>query len=116
VPEDFDAETGPCQTLLPVTRTPRMVAGMPLTDDIIKCQLKPMDPADYSPPLSEAQLALIRQVFPKGVCDWTKPAEHDVERSLTWPSIGGTELSTDGRGNTVPFELRWRVARSGRGT
>jgi hypothetical protein len=105
VAEDFDARTGPCMTLLPVTRTPRMVAGMPLSDDVIRCQRKPVDPGDYRVPVSAAALAAIREIFPQGVCDWTKPAAHDVERSLLWPSIGGEVLEP-------PRELRWRVARS----
>jgi hypothetical protein len=105
VAEDFDSGLGPCSILLPVTRTPRMVAGMPLSDDIIKCQLKPVDPSDYSTALSEPQLAALREIFPEGVCDWTKPAAGDVQKSMIWTSFGGDALEP-------PHELKWRVARS----
>jgi hypothetical protein len=107
VPENFDApqSLGPCGLLLPVTGTPRMVAGMPQSDDIIKCQLKPVDPDDYASMLSAAQLDELREIFPDGVCDYSRPAAGDVERSLIWPSVG-TEP------DTAPFELKWRVARS----
>jgi hypothetical protein len=108
VPEQFDTPdtpVGPCQTLLPVTRTPRMVAGMPLTDDIIKCQLKAINPADYNPALSAAQLTQLTQIFPEGVCDFSKPAAGDVQKSMIWPSFGGSVRE-------VPHELHWRVARS----
>jgi hypothetical protein len=107
VPESFDApqSLGPCGLLLPVTATPRMVAGMPLSDDILKCQLKPVDPNDYAAALTEPQLAQIREIFPGGVCDYRKPAAGDVEKSLIWPSVGGRTLQ-------APHELKWRVARS----
>lgn len=96
-----------CDIALPVTSTPRMVAGMPMSDDIIKCQLKPVDPADYAASLSGEQLAQIEAVFPEGVCDFSRPAAGDVERSMTWVSIGGRMRAPE------PFELRWRVARGG---
>ena len=54
--------------------SPRQVAGGSLPENILKCQLKPLDPADYAPAvLDAAQLARLNAVFPGGVCDWTKP-------------------------------------------
>jgi hypothetical protein len=94
-----------CGLALPVTSTPRMVAGMPMSDDVIKCQLKPVDAADYGFSLSDTQLAQVAEVFPEGVCDYTRPAAGDVERSMIWPSLGGRLLAPE------PFELHWRVAR-----
>lgn len=52
--------------------SPRQVAGGPVTENILKCQLKPFDPADY-PGLSDTQMMRLQAVFPDGVCDWTKP-------------------------------------------
>ena len=52
--------------------SPRQVAGGPITENILKCQLKPFNAADY-PRLSAAQLTRLQAVFPDGVCDWTKP-------------------------------------------
>jgi hypothetical protein len=82
-----------------------MVAGMPLSDDVIKCQRKPVAAADYPAGVTEAQLAQLRAIFPTGVCDFTKPAAEDVEHSMQWVSIGGDTLE-------APHELHWRVARS----
>lgn len=96
---------GVCSLALPVTKTPRMVAGMPMTDDIIRCQLRPVDAADYGGRLSEAQVAEIRALFPTGVCDFSKPAAEDVEHSLLYPSLGGERL-------TAPRSLKWWAARS----
>jgi hypothetical protein len=54
--------------------SPRQVAGGALAENILKCQLKPLDVADYAPAtLSEAQLARLHAVFADGVCDWSKP-------------------------------------------
>jgi hypothetical protein len=54
--------------------SPRQVAGGPLTEDILKCQLKALNAADYLPAtFSAAQLARLHAAFPDGVCDWSKP-------------------------------------------
>lgn len=54
--------------------SPRQVAGGPLTEHILKCQLKKLDPADYLPVvLTQAQLDRLQLVFPDGVCDFSKP-------------------------------------------
>ena len=98
-----------CNTLLPVVETPRIVAGMPMSDDVIKCQLKPVDPRDYAQNLSSGQLAELMQVFPDGVCDYTRPSVGDEGPSLLWPSLGGTELLAE------PVGLKWRVARAAAG-
>jgi hypothetical protein len=52
---------------------PRLVAGAPLTNDVMKCQLKPVDLADYAVTFSKAQKARLRKIFSGGVCDWSKP-------------------------------------------
>ncbi|PTU32997.1 DUF6351 family protein [Stenotrophobium rhamnosiphilum] len=108
VPEEFDTPNspiGPCQTLLPVPGTPRMAAGMPLTDDVIKCQLKPINASDYPAGITEAQLNKLRTLYPQGVCDYTKSSVGFTEKSMLWPSFGGEK-------RVEPYGLRWRVARS----
>ncbi|HXM80638.1 MAG TPA: DUF6351 family protein [Burkholderiales bacterium] len=53
--------------------SPRQVAGGPLAENILKCQLKPLNSADYSPlVLTSAQLGRLHNVFPDGVCDWSE--------------------------------------------
>ena len=51
---------------------PLMVAGMPSTRDILKCQLKPLRRGDYKAVFTEAHWVRLRAAFPKGVCDWRK--------------------------------------------
>ena len=54
--------------------SPRQVAGGPLTENILKCQLKPVNAADYLPAtFSGTQLVRLYAAFPDGVCDWSKP-------------------------------------------
>ncbi len=54
-----------------VGSSPRQVAGGPLSENILKCRLKPLNSADYAPiVLSSSQLARLQAVFPDGVCDW----------------------------------------------
>jgi len=56
---------------LPKHASPRQVAGGPLAENILKCELKPLNPVDYAPlAFSSAQLGRLHAVFPDGVCDW----------------------------------------------
>lgn len=68
----FDGQ-GKCNTLYPVHSEPRMVAGAPLTNDIMKCQLKPLNFADYKITFTDAQKARMAAIYPTGVCDFSKP-------------------------------------------
>jgi hypothetical protein len=53
--------------------SPRQVAGGALAENILKCELKPLNSADYSPlVLTSAQLGRLHSVFPDGVCDWSE--------------------------------------------
>jgi hypothetical protein len=77
-----------CAALNPYYAEPRMVAGAPFTGDVVKCQLKPLDPADYEgavPPVTEAQIEQLKVIFPAGVCDYTKPG---VGEQMTIPWMG----------------------------
>jgi hypothetical protein len=54
--------------------SPRQVAGGPLAENILKCQLKALDQAEYLPVVfAESQWARLLAAFPGGVCDWSKP-------------------------------------------
>ncbi len=77
--------SGQCNTLYPAFPSPRMVAGSPMAIDVIKCQLKPIDMADYKVPVSDADKARLQAIFPGGVCDWSKPGV-DQQNQKTWLS------------------------------
>jgi hypothetical protein len=71
-PASFDG-TGQCNALYPVHSQPRLEAGMPLTNDIKKCQLRRINLADYHAQFTADQAARLERVFPSGVCDYTRP-------------------------------------------
>jgi hypothetical protein len=51
----------------------RMTAGGPVTNDVLKCQLKPLSRVDYPVSFTDAQWARLQATFPSGVCDYTLP-------------------------------------------
>jgi hypothetical protein len=76
-PASFDARNK-CNAIFPVHSEPRLVAGAPLANDIMKCQLKPVSFADYKVSFSDAQKSRLKAIFPEGVCDWSKPGVNQV--------------------------------------
>ncbi|HEY2188307.1 MAG TPA: DUF6351 family protein [Caldimonas sp.] len=58
---------------LKANSSPRQVAGGPLAENIMKCQPKAIDPADYPGiTFSAGQMTRLNAAFPNGVCDWTQ--------------------------------------------
>jgi hypothetical protein len=76
-----------CNTVYPSWTNPRNVAGGPITADHYKCQLKPINPADYTVTFNASELARLNSIFPTGVCDWSKPGVNQTN-VVTWPSFG----------------------------
>jgi hypothetical protein len=69
---DVPAET--CTETVVAYGTPRFGADEPKTDDILKCQLKPLERSSYSVTFTDAQWKVLQQAFPTGVCDYSKPS------------------------------------------
>ncbi|MGH3421595.1 MAG: DUF6351 family protein, partial [Streptosporangiaceae bacterium] len=75
----FVAETltygghGPCESQFPAFADPRLVAGEPLAENVLKCQLRPLDFRDYPVSFTAADQAELRTAFPTGVCDYQLP-------------------------------------------
>jgi len=61
-----------CKEMFPVFSDPRLVAGAPMTNDVLKCELKPLDRKDYKEPPTDAQVASLKTIFPQGVCDFSR--------------------------------------------
>ena len=78
---------GRCNTLYPNHRNPRLVAGASLADDVLKCQLRPIDPRDYQGKLTPAEMSRLRSVFPTGVCDYSKPGVAQVALAGTYQRL-----------------------------
>lgn len=77
-----------CEQLYPSASYPREVAGAPIANDIVKCQPKPIDPADYSVTFTAGEIARLKEIFPEGVCDWSKPGVEQQRLSGTWLRFG----------------------------
>ncbi|WP_051953761.1 DUF6351 family protein [Xenophilus azovorans] len=73
-----------CNSLFPIYSTVRIEAGASVASDALKCQLKPVDIADYHVPFSQAQADRLRGIFAQGVCDWTKPGVGQEAAAGTW--------------------------------
>ena len=83
----FDNTAGACNTLYPPHAGMRLVAGGPLSNDILKCELKPIDYSDYSVAFTNEEKQRLEATFPSGVCDWSKPGVHQ-QVNRTWLSYG----------------------------
>ena len=125
--ETQTAYSGTCGNAFPSASGPRMEAGQPLANDILKCQLKPVDPNEYGVNFTAAQLNRLRQIFPGGTCDNSKPgAEFQISRK-TWRAlpIGNapddtapdTAIATSlkKRGQANRFRLRFTSSETGSG-
>ena len=90
IPEPQVRGAGRCDELYPSFPSPREVAGAPLASDIIKCQLKSVDPDDYAVGFSASEMYRLRRLFPDGVCDWTQPGVGRTGLKGTWLTFGST--------------------------
>ncbi len=65
---------GTCNALYAKGVSPRLMAGGPVADDVLKCQRKPIVAADYLPAVfSATERDQLAAIFPHGVCDYSKP-------------------------------------------
>jgi hypothetical protein len=78
-----DVPESVCDATVQAYGTPRYAADEPKTDDILKCQLKPLNPADYPVPFTPLQWQELQQAFPGGVCDYSKPAVNQ-QPTVAW--------------------------------
>ena len=72
-----------CEVLYPSAPPPREVAGANVTSDIIKCQLRAINPAEY-PSMTPTQFSRLQSIFPTGVCDWSQPGIEQQPPAGTW--------------------------------
>ncbi len=88
----FDNREGQCGERYPPHAGLRLVAGGPLSNDVLKCQLKPIDPDDYAVEFSDAERQRLNEIFPDGVCDWSQPGVHQTIND-TWLSFGPSPVN-----------------------
>lgn len=75
---DGSQPAGACTQQFPIYGTSRIVAGAPIEGGIYRCALKSVDQAvadgTYAPWTPQAaDVAKLKQIFPQGVCDYSRP-------------------------------------------
>jgi Tannase-like family of unknown function (DUF6351) len=83
-----------CARAFPHYSKPRLQAGGPITEDVLKCQLRPLFRADYPVDMTTAQFARLLDIFPNGVCDWSLPGQGAAAPSGPWQTFAN---GPDGR-------------------
>ncbi|MBU2098883.1 MAG: hypothetical protein KKD00_08980 [Gammaproteobacteria bacterium] len=81
-----------CNALYPPHAGLRLVAGGPLTNDIMKCALKPIDYDDYRVEFTAEEKSRLEAIFPQGVCDWEQPGQYQ-NSNQTWLSFGPSPVN-----------------------
>src|SRR3954451_8615048 len=86
-----EAPSEVCDKTVSAYGTPRLGAGEPMTDDVMKCQLKPLRRDDYPVTFTDAQWKSLSEAFPGGVCDYGKPgvSQHGAVAWLTYQRRDG---------------------------
>ncbi len=110
---DIDASV--CDGAVLAYSDPRQVAGEPEVDDIEKCDLKPLDRADYAGvTFTDDQFKALQKAFPDGVCDWSKGGAYRV-KTAPWQTYqradgsaryGGRPLGKAPRSKLLPRKRR----------
>jgi len=88
-------KAGPCKAAYPISGDPRIGAGEPQGDDVLKCQVKAVDPSDYKSGLTPAQLERLHRVFSEGVCDWSSGGVGQTAPSMTDRTYEDAETPAD---------------------
>jgi hypothetical protein len=86
-----DVPSWVCDETVEAYGTPRFGADEPMSDDVIKCQLKPMRRSDYPVAFTDAQWTELLKAFPNGVCDYSKPGVSQLPTTpwLTYQDASG---------------------------
>jgi hypothetical protein len=94
----FDGD-GKCNSLYPVHQDPRLVAGAPLADDIVKCRLKQVNATDYGVAFTASELDELRSIFPGGVCDYSQPGLYQSQPAGTYLKLPLNQYNRPAGGN-----------------
>jgi len=73
-----------CNQLYPAFSIPRLVAGEPLENNVLKCRTMPVDVRSYKVSFTAAETAQLKGIFPEGVCDYTEPGVGQRPTESTW--------------------------------
>ena len=82
-PATFDGQ-GRCNELYANHKNPRLIAGAPLTDDVLTCRLKPIAARDYHVTFTPDEMKRLQSIFPGGVCDYSRPGSNQAPLAGTY--------------------------------
>jgi hypothetical protein len=89
-----------CNVIFPIHLNPRLAAGVPLVDDILKCTTTPLNRGDYRVTFTDAEWQQMSRLFPNGVCDYSRPGVNQGTITGTYQRLplsgGATPLRTAG--------------------
>jgi hypothetical protein len=80
--------SGPCGALFPAFGNARIAAGAPISEDRVKCTLKPADYHQYKVSFSSDQRVRLKRIFASGVCDYSVKGQSQEALAGTWLSWG----------------------------
>lgn len=75
-----------CRHLFAHGTDPRIAAGGPLEDNVMKCRLTKPKRSAYAVTFSPKQWQQLAAIFPSGVCDYSRPSV-GARRSVTWQNF-----------------------------
>jgi hypothetical protein len=81
-----------CNKTYPSWANPRFIAGGPLAANVMKCQLKPVNAADYKAKFTPDQMTRLKKIFTGGVCDFSKKGVSQVN-VVPWASFGPSPVN-----------------------
>jgi hypothetical protein len=76
-----------CDEKFTFTGLIRMTAGGPVTNDVLKCQLKPLERNAYNVSFTDEQWARMKSTFASGVCDYSKSGVGQQPPKAAWLSF-----------------------------
>jgi len=79
-----DVPSWVCDETVAPYGTPRFGADEPSSDDVLKCQLKPLRRDDYPVSFTDDQWKRLQQAFPTGVCNYGKPGVFQNVKTVPW--------------------------------
>jgi hypothetical protein len=80
----LDVPSWVCDETVAAYGTPRFGADEPITDDVLKCQLKPLRRADYPVTFTADQWKRLEKAFASGVCNYGKPGVDQNVTTVPW--------------------------------
>jgi hypothetical protein len=90
------------ELVVPIYGTPRTVAGDAITTDTNKCQLKPIDRADYGAvKFTDEQWQDLQTLFKDGVCDFSQPGVAQ-QATIPWQTYAGDDGGVIYGGRRLP--------------